>query len=90
MAFFWGIVSSPIIINLYTLLHEEVPNNLRGKTISAVEIFIHSGFLLFMFLSASLAKILKPHEIIMYVGLMLVFLGVFGIRRMSIDNKVCN
>jgi MFS family permease len=90
MAFFWGTVSSPIIINLYTLFHEEVPNNLRGKTISAIEIFIHSGFLLFMFLSASLAKILNPHEIIMYAGLMLVFLGVFGLRRMSIDNKVCN
>jgi MFS family permease len=87
MAFVWGATSSPIIIILYTLLHEEVPNKLRGKTFSAIEVFIHSGFLLFMFISAGLASILDPKEIIMCVGIFFVCLGLFSLHRMSIDNK---
>jgi MFS family permease len=85
MAFVWGIVLSPIMVCLYTLLHEKVPNKLRGKTFSAIEIFIHAGFLLFMFLCAWLADKLTPAEIIMYIGIVFVALGLFNLRRMPID-----
>ena len=90
MAFLWGVVSSPIVIILYTLLHEKVPNKLRGKTFSAIEIFIHSGFLLFMFICACLANIIKPGLIIMCVGVVFVCLGSFNLCRMPIDNKKSN
>ena len=90
MAFLWGATCSPIVIILYTLLHEEVPNKLRGKTFSAIEIFIHSGFLLFMFVCACLSNILRPGEIIMYVGVVFVCLGLFSLCRMPIDNKRSN
>lgn len=83
-----GMVSSPIIIGLYTLLHEKVPNDLRGRIFSTMEMVIHGGFLIFMFLSAWLNGYIEEMYLIVGTGVIFAIWGTIGLLRLPVDIKV--
>ncbi|MCM8781533.1 MAG: MFS transporter [Candidatus Omnitrophica bacterium] len=56
LSIFIGAVLSPIIISINTLIHEIIPDAMRGRIFSSQEIVIHLAFLLFMFFTAVLAE----------------------------------
>lgn len=80
-----GVALSPIVIGLYTLLHHRIPNSLRGKIFSSIEMVIHAGFLIFMFFAAWVGAYVQELYIIITIGLAFTVAGVLGLTRMTID-----
>jgi MFS transporter, DHA3 family, macrolide efflux protein len=87
MSLVLGLISAPIAIGLYTSLHQRLPHKLRGKIFSAVEIVIHTGFLVCMFLSAWIAEYTQEVWVMMAVGVLFAIWGVFGLMRYPVDIK---
>jgi len=85
MSLLLGLISAPIIIGLYTSLHQRLPDELRGKIFSAIEIVIHAGFLAFMFLGAWIAEYIQETGVMMGVGVFFVLWGIYGLIRLPID-----
>jgi len=73
LSFMLGIFIAPIMIASNTIIHNASENEMMGKIFSSLEIVMHLGFLLFMFLSSWLAKFIPEVMILVSVG------GVFGI-----------
>jgi MFS family permease len=71
-----GIVVSPIMIASNTIIHSVSENGMMGKTFSSLEIVMHLGFLLFMFVSSMLAERFSPALILVAVGLLFSALGI--------------
>jgi MFS family permease len=80
-----GFISAPIMISLYTTLHQRIPDHLRGKIFAAIEMLIHAGFLLFMFLSVLIAKHTDELQVVIMVGIIAIIWGIYGLIRMPID-----
>ena len=53
---FLGVSISPIMACTNTLIHETIPEDVRGRIFSSIEAVIHLAFLAFMFLAAYAAK----------------------------------
>ncbi|MCU0666459.1 MAG: MFS transporter [Candidatus Omnitrophica bacterium] len=70
-----GIVVAPIIIASNTIIHNASERQMRGKVFSSLEIVMHLGFLLAMFLSSFLAERMPKEVILTSVG---VIVGVLG------------
>lgn len=70
-----GITISPIIIGVQTLIHEIVPEKLRGRIFSSLEIIIHFAFVVFMIISSLIADIIAPMWVLIWAGVLLVILG---------------
>jgi len=81
-----GLVISPIMIASNTIIHKVSDNAMMGKIFSSLEIVMHLGFLLFMFISSLLAERFSNLLILIIVGCVFSFLGVINLiyhRRIS-------
>jgi len=74
-----GIMVSPIMIATNTIIHQASDNGMMGKIFSSLEIVMHLGFLLFMFISSFLAEKFSPGIILICVGVLFSILGAFNV-----------
>ena len=74
-----GLIVSPIMIASNTIIHNVSANEMLGKIFSSLEIVMHLGFLLFMFISSLLAEKFPPVLILVVVGGLLSLLGLISL-----------
>jgi MFS family permease len=74
-----GILISPIMIASNTIVHNVSENGMMGKIFSSLEIVMHLGFLLFMFISSFLAAKIPEAMILVIVGTIFGILGVINL-----------
>lgn len=74
-----GFALSPMIIASNTLIHKHSDDTMRGKTFSALEIFGHLAFLIFMLLGSAIAEHLAHYQILIGVGITFASIGLFGL-----------
>ncbi|MEI8175548.1 MAG: MFS transporter [Candidatus Omnitrophota bacterium] len=79
IAVFIGAVISPVIVSLNTLVHETIPDEMRGRIFSSQEIVIHIAFLLFMFLTSILAEHIARQWILVGCGVVFASMGLTGL-----------
>lgn len=80
-AVFIGLTVSPIMIASNTLMHKLSDSAMMGRVFSSLEVVMHFGFLLAMFLSASLAEVVGRLWILISAGLIVFFIGIFGLVK---------
>ncbi|MDD3274763.1 MAG: MFS transporter [Candidatus Omnitrophica bacterium] len=80
-----GLIVAPIMIASNTIIHKVSNNEMLGKIFSSLEIVMHLGFLLFMFVSSSLADKFSPLSILVTAG---VLLSVLGFISLIFNRKV--
>lgn len=80
-----GLAIAPIMIASNTIVHNASDNEMRGKTFSSLEIVMHAGFLLCMFLSSMLAEHVPQRSILMGVG---IFIGVLGAVNLAYNRRL--
>jgi len=73
-----GASASPIMITTNTLTHEVIPEAMRGRIFSSLEIVIHLAFLIFMFIAAYAANIIDRFWILISVGMVFLVTGAAG------------
>lgn len=71
-----GLIVSPIMIASNTIIHNVSDNEMLGKIFSSLEIIMHLGFILFMFISSMLAERFSHLLILVIVGCLLSLLGL--------------
>ena len=71
-----GLIIAPIMIASNTIIHHASDNEMLGKIFSSLEIVMHLGFLLFMFISSMLAERFSHLLILVIVGCLLSLLGL--------------
>ncbi len=81
MSFVLGLSISPIMIASNTLVHELTDNNMRGKIFTALEIVVHFAFLIFMFITSTLAEYVGQFFILISIGILVILVGVFGVIK---------
>ncbi|MDD5119878.1 MAG: MFS transporter [Candidatus Omnitrophica bacterium] len=79
LALFLGLIIAPIMIASNTIIHNVSDNEMLGKIFSSLEIVMHFGFLLFMFISSILAERFSHLLILVVVGVLLSLLGVVSL-----------
>jgi len=78
LSFLLGLLVSPIMIVSNTIIHNVSDNEMRGKIFSSMEIVMHLGFLLFMFISGLLAERFSHTLILVIVGCLFSVLGIIN------------
>ena len=78
LSFLLGLLVSPIMIASNTIIHNVSDNEMRGKIFSSMEIVMHLGFLLFMFISGLLAERFSHTLILVIVGCLFSVLGIIN------------
>jgi len=73
-----GLLVAPIMIASNTIIHNVSHNEMRGKIFSSMEIVMHLGFLLFMFISSALADRFSHTIILVIVGGLFSVLGIIN------------
>lgn len=84
LSVFIGFVLGPIIISINTMLHETIPDAMRGRIFSSQEMIIHLAFLVFMFLTSVLAEFLDRMWILMGCGVLFSLIGIAGFGVISL------
>jgi len=79
LALLLGLAIAPIMIAANTIIHNVSENAMMGKIFSSMEIVMHLGFLLFMFISSILAEKFSQLAILVTVGCVFCFLGIFNL-----------
>ncbi len=79
LAFILGLTISPIMIASNTIIHKVSDNGMMGKVFSSLEIIMHLGFLLFMFISSILAEKFSSTLILAVVGCVFSVLGLVNL-----------
>jgi len=79
LALFLGLIIAPIMIASNTIIHNVSDNEMLGKIFSSLEIVMHFGFLLFMFISSVLAERFSHLLILVVVGCLLSILGLVSL-----------
>lgn len=74
-----GVFISPIIIAVNTTIHSSSANHMMGKIFSSLEVVMHLGFILFMFASGLLAKIVPHSTILMSCSFIFIILGLVNL-----------
>ncbi|MBU0547323.1 MAG: MFS transporter [Candidatus Omnitrophica bacterium] len=74
-----GLIIAPIMIASNTIIHNVSDNDMLGKIFSSLEIVMHLGFLLFMFVSSMLAERFSHLLILIIVGVLLSLLGLVNL-----------
>ena len=74
-----GILVAPIMIASNTIIHKVSDNEMMGKIFSSLEIVMHLGFLLFMFISSFLADKFSNLSILVIVGCVFSVIGVINL-----------
>ncbi|MEW6102145.1 MAG: MFS transporter [Candidatus Omnitrophota bacterium] len=78
LSFSLGFLFSPVMIAVNTIIHKVSDNEMMGKIFSSIEIVMHLGFLLFMFISSLLAERFPQQYILVSVGVLVSLLGVIS------------
>ena len=73
-----GVAASPIMMSTNTLVHEMIPEDMRGRIFSSLEAVIHLAFLLFMFLAAYAAKYTDRFWVLITAGSIFIICGIVG------------
>lgn len=81
LAFVLGMSISPIMIASNTLVHEVTHAEMRGKIFTTLEIVTHFAFLIFMFITASLAEHVGQFAILITAGISMCCMGIWGLMR---------
>jgi hypothetical protein len=79
-------VASPILIASNTIIHKSSDNQMRGKIFSSLEIVMHLGFLLFMYISSILAERFSHTLMLVTIGCIFCLLGAISLayqRKLS-------
>ncbi len=79
-----GLIIAPIMIASNTIIHNVSDNEMMGKIFSSLEIVMHLGFLLFMFISSLLAERFSHLLILVVVGCLL---GILGLVNLFFNRK---
>jgi MFS family permease len=79
LAFCLGFIASPILIASNTIIHKSSDNEMRGKVFSSLEIVMHLGFLLFMYVSSILAERFSHTLILVIIGCVFAAVGIFNL-----------
>lgn len=74
-----GVCISPIMIASNTIVHNISENQMMGKIFSSMEMVMHLGFILFMFISSFLAERIPPGYILVLVGVIFSLLGILNL-----------
>jgi len=74
-----GLCVAPIMIASNTIIHKVSENEMMGKIFSSMEIVMHLGFLLFMFITSFLAERISKLAILVSVGCILTVVGTWAI-----------
>jgi len=74
-----GFVASPILIASNTIIHKSSDNQMRGKIFSSLEIVMHLGFLLFMYISSILAERFSHVSMLITIGCIFCILGAISL-----------
>lgn len=74
-----GFFVSPIIIASNTIVHKASDNTMMGKTFSSLEIAIHLGFLIFMFVSSLLAERFSAVAVLVVIGIIFAIVGLINL-----------
>ncbi len=77
-----GIFSAPIIVSSNTLLHEVMNDEMRGRIFSSLEIIMHIGFLLFMFLASITAEKIGRDWVLVTVGILFSIIGLVKLIKL--------
>ncbi len=80
-----GFSASPIVISSNTLIHEAIPQEVRGRVFSSVEVVIHLAFLACMLLAAKTADLVGRSGVLIGCGAIFVLSGIFRL----IKEQVC-
>lgn len=75
LSFLLGLFIAPIMIASNTIIHHASDNGMMGKIFSSLEIVMHLGFLLFMFISSLLAEKFSQLYILVGIGCLFSILG---------------
>ncbi len=78
LIFVVGLAAGPVMVCINTLIHELMPDEVRGKVFSSMEALIHLAFMVCMFLTAYLSKFLSNYIIIAGTGLSFAIIGAIG------------
>ena len=83
LAFLLGLIIGPIFIAANTIVHQVSKDEMRGRVFSSLEIVMHLGFLIAMFISAFLSdKLHVPNaRILITVGYVFAFVGFVGLVK---------
>jgi len=76
-----GLLISPIVIAVNSLIHQESKDIFWGRVFSSLEVVIHFAFLIFMFLSSYLAEKFNPFTIIVSVGIITFIFSVYNFLK---------
>jgi MFS family permease len=79
LSFLLGLVIAPVMIAANTIIHKVSDSEMMGKVFSSLEIVMHSGFLLFMFISSLLAEKFSNLYILIVVGILFSILGAINL-----------
>ena len=79
LTFLMGFLVSPIIIATNTIVHKVSSNEMMGKTFSSLEIVMHLGFIIFMFVSGFLAEKFSNVSILVATGVLFIVLGIVNL-----------
>ncbi|MBU1726489.1 MAG: MFS transporter [Candidatus Omnitrophica bacterium] len=79
LALMFGLLVSPIMSVVNTIIHKTSDNDMRGKIFSSLEIVMHFGFLLFMWISSILAERFSNSLILVIVGCVFIALGIINL-----------
>jgi len=79
LAFMLGFIASPILIASNTIIHKSSDNEMRGKIFSSLEVVMHLGFLLFMYISSILAERFSHTLILVIIGCVFGIVGIFNL-----------
>ncbi len=88
LAAIFGLFVAPIMISSNTIVHELMPEELRGRAFSSLEAVMHLAFLIFMLLVSILAEFIDTSYILIVVGVLCGYAGIFGLRRINNRKKV--
>lgn len=76
--FLLGVFSSPVVIGVNTLIHDESKNDFWGRIFSSLEVVIHLAFVIWMFISSYLAEKFSSFTIIIAVGIIIFIFSFFN------------
>jgi predicted MFS family arabinose efflux permease len=85
LAFILGNTVAPIMIASNTIIHKASDNEMMGKVFSSLEIVMHLGFILSMFISSLLAEKTSHTSILITVG---CIFSIVGIANIIVKRKI--
>jgi len=79
--FMLGVIASPMVIGVNTLVHSQSQNDFWGRVFSSLEVVIHLAFIICMFLASMLAERLSAFTIIISVGIIIFLFAWMNITK---------